>query len=121
MKCGYKPRVIIAEYNPSFGPLLSAVAPNNAKVVYEQGAMGTATGSSLIALVKLMSKYGYSLYYCDRHGLDAYFIHQEVLQGQNLALQLWSTILYRFPAYKSQFDKFDMSALQNIEIIEDLQ
>lgn len=120
MKCGYKPRVIIAEYNPSFGPLLSAVAPNNAKVVYEQGAMGTATGSSLFALIELLNKYGYSLYYCDRHGLDSYFIHQTLLQGQNLALQLWSTILYRFPAYRSQFEQFDESALQNIEFFGEL-
>ena len=48
-------------------------------------------------------------------------IHQKVLQGQNLALQLWSTILYRFPAYKSQSEQFDMSALQNIELFEGLQ
>lgn len=116
LECGFKPRVIVAEYNPQFGPLIPAAAPNDAKVVYGEGeVMGAAVGSSLFALVKLMDMHGYSLYYCDRHGLDSYFIRQEVLQNQNLALQLWSTILFRFPAYREHIEEFENQSFEKLQ------
>lgn len=118
LECGYKPRVVVAEYNAQFGPLLAATAPNDKKLVYQDRAMGAATGVSLFALVKVMSKFGYSLYYCDRHGLDSYFIRLDLLKGQDLALQLWSNILYRFPAHKDKVEKFSASSIEKIEVLK---
>ena len=75
----YFPRVIVIEYN-------STIPPNESKVVkYNKNAVWDQTnyfGASLKAFYKLGKSKGYTLVGCDNHGVNAFFIKDEIVQGK---------------------------------------
>lgn len=69
-------RVVVIEYNSSIPPHESRA------IVYEPGFIFGSTdyfGASLMALKKLGERKGYTLVYCDRHGVNAFFVANELL------------------------------------------
>ena len=40
--------------------------------------------------------------------------------GDSLSLQLWSTVLYRLPAYKEKLEGFEEGVLKFLQIIEEV-
>jgi hypothetical protein len=71
-----RPRVVLIEYNANFPPDESRV------IVYDPGFVFENTdysGASLLALAKLGERKGYTLVYCESHGVNAFFVANEAL------------------------------------------
>jgi hypothetical protein len=74
-----RPRVVVIEYNASFPPHECCT------IVYDPAFQFDSTdyfGASLLALQKLGQRKGYTLVYCDRHGVNAFFVANEALPGE---------------------------------------
>lgn len=69
-----KPRLVIMEYNASFGPDLSVTIPYNGKFVRE----GAYFGASLRALVKVGKQKGYRFVGCNSAGINAFFVRNDL-------------------------------------------
>lgn len=76
---GYSPRVVVIEYN-------SSIPPDESKVVrydaYRKWNGSSYHGASLLALVKLGRQKGYSLVGCDKTGMNAFFVKNELIKGR---------------------------------------
>jgi hypothetical protein len=91
----YKPRVLVVEYNASFPPTEAKAAK------YEPNKTWDGTdyyGASLLAYVKLAKKRGYTLVGCDKHGVNAFFIREDLIkEGDFLKKDIQK--LYRQPYF----------------------
>ena len=74
------PRIVVIEYNASFGPELSLAVPYDPLFErHEKHPGGFYHGASLIALTKLAHKKGYALVGCDSRGINAFFVRRDCL------------------------------------------
>jgi hypothetical protein len=91
---GYRPRIVIIEYNAS-------IPPEESKVVkYDPNEFWDGTnyfGASLLALKKLGDKKGYTLVGCDSSGSDAIFVLSD-LASEHFVLKDIDEI-YKKPQY----------------------
>jgi hypothetical protein len=73
--------IIICEYN-------STHLPNEDKIVkyYENGSWDFSNyfGASLLSLYKLGNKYNYSLIYCNKNGVNCFFVHNSIIKDKEL-------------------------------------
>lgn len=72
----YSPRLVVMEYNASIKPTESKV------VAYEPTRTWDGSnyfGASLLALVKLNQRKGYSLVHCESQGVNAFFVRDDLL------------------------------------------
>ena len=77
------PRVVVIEYNASFGYEKSLVVkydPNFDR--YKKHPSGLYFGASLAALTKLANSEGYVLVGCDSNGVNAFFVRKDVAEGK---------------------------------------
>ena len=77
------PRVVVIEYNPSFGSSASVTVvydPNFDR--FAKHPTGYYHGASLAALAKLGREKGYILAGCDTSGTNAFFVRQDVAAGK---------------------------------------
>ena len=74
----YRPRLVVLEYNAS-------IAPWEAKAVkYDAKRMWDTTnyfGGSLLAMYRVARNKGYSLVYCEKAGVNAFFVRDDLLNG----------------------------------------
>lgn len=77
------PRIVVMEYNASFGSEHSKSVPYDpAFVRYEKHPSGFYHGASLTAMTKLGSQKGYQLVGCDVSGVNAFFVREDLLQPE---------------------------------------
>jgi hypothetical protein len=75
----YRPRVVIVEYNGNI-PIHEARVVTRADThVWTDGS--SYCGASLLAMAKLGVRLGYTLVYCESHGVNAFFVRNDVLGG----------------------------------------
>jgi hypothetical protein len=78
-----EPRVVVIEYNASFGPehlWITRYDPNfDARAVHPSGWYH---GASLAALVQLGARRGFQLVGCDSSGVNAFFVRRELAAGK---------------------------------------
>jgi len=90
----FHPRVVVIEYN-------STIPSNESKVVeYKKDAVWDGTnyfGASLAAMEKLGRQKGYTLVGCDNHGVNAFFIKDEIVKGKIKKSSIKD--LYRSPKF----------------------
>ncbi len=80
-----QPRVVVIEYNASFGIDLSVTVPYDSEFDrYKKHKSGYYHGASLKALTKLGKTKGYSLVCCDSNGVNAFFVRDEILKVPSL-------------------------------------
>lgn len=82
-----RPRVVVLEYNSSFGlkPMTVKYNPHfHYQKTYKENPL--YFGASLTALTKLSKEKGYILVGCDGHGHDAFFIREDVAKGKFVEL-----------------------------------
>jgi len=82
-----RPRVVVAEYNASFGlrPITVKYDPNfHCQEVFRKNPL--YHGASLSALVKLGDAKGYVLVGCDSWGHDAFFARKDIVEGKFIGL-----------------------------------
>jgi hypothetical protein len=78
-----EPRVVVIEYNASFGdsePLIAVYAP--AFDARSKHPSGWYHGASLVALAQLAERRGYALVGCDSAGVNSFFVRQELAEGK---------------------------------------
>jgi predicted O-methyltransferase YrrM len=74
------PRIVVIEYNASFGPDRSVTVPYDpAFKRHRKHPSGFYHGMSLKAAVKLGSGKGFALVQCDDQGLNAFFVRRDLL------------------------------------------
>jgi len=77
-----QPRVVVIEYNATFGPVRSVTVPYTETFDrYRLHPTGFYHGASLQALTKLASRKGYLLAGCDSSGTNAFFVHRASAAG----------------------------------------
>lgn len=78
-----RPRVVVVEYNASFGPDRSITVPYDpAFKRLKMHPSGLYHGASLRALDCLAREKGYGLAGCDDHGVNAFFVRDDVAAGR---------------------------------------
>jgi hypothetical protein len=83
----YKPRIIICEYNATFGPSRKISVPYDPKFFRtEKHYSNLYFGSSLAALTFLAKKKGYSLVGTNSAGANAFFVRNDLLNEQVQAI-----------------------------------
>lgn len=75
---GYKPRLVVIEYNAHFAPIDSKSVAYDPKLTWSKTRY---FGASLLAMYRLGQKKGYDLIYCDKTGANAFFVRQDLMPG----------------------------------------
>ncbi len=80
------PRVVVVEYNASFGKTDSVTIPYNASFVRRRAhTSGFYHGASLRALVNLGKTKGYRFVGCDSFGINAFFVREDLAAAAQLS------------------------------------
>ena len=96
----YKCDIIVCEYNATH-------LPNEDKIVmYDKNGRWDGSnyfGVSLLSLTKLGEKYNYSLVYCNKNGVNCFFIHNDIIKNKSLDFKAMGNIsqIYRPGGYGS--------------------
>ena len=90
----YAPRVVVVEYNASIPPQESKAIAYDPQFRWDGSDY---FGASLLALTKLASAKGYTLVGCDRQGVNAFFVRNDLIQGSFVPSDIKT--LYRPPLY----------------------
>lgn len=81
---GYTCDIIICEYNATHLPHEDKI------IIYDRNGRWDCTnyfGASLLSFVKLGEKYNYSLVYCNKNGVNCFFIHNDIIRSKNLQFE----------------------------------
>lgn len=82
------PRVVVIEYNATFGAEASITVPYDPLFErYAKHPSGFYHGASLAALTRLASRKGYALVGCDSSGVNAFFVRRDCLSMSVQELQ----------------------------------
>lgn len=94
----YNCDIIICEYNATHLPNEDNVIIYKSKGMWDNS---NYFGSSLLSLYKLGKKHNYSLIYCDKSGVNCFFIHNDIIKSKNLNFKNYNNItkIYRPPKY----------------------
>ncbi len=96
---GYMPRMIVIEYNSSINVDENKVVPYDPAGVWDETQY---FGASLLALVNLGNLKGYTLVYCDKKGVNAFFVRKDLL-GNHFQIKDIKDI-YKPPMYGKKVD-----------------
>lgn len=89
--------IIICEYNSIHGPGEDKIVVYDDKMVWD----GTDYfGASLLALVELGKKHGYTLVYCDRKGVNSFFVRDGLVATLNIKDAGDVEKIYRPPRFR---------------------
>ena len=94
----YKCDIIICEYNATHLPSEDKV------IIYNQYTGWDCTnyfGASLLSFTKLAQKYNYSLVYCNKNGVNCFFVNNDIICSNNLKFENINDIekIYRKAGY----------------------
>ena len=94
----YSCDIVIAEYNATHLPIEDKV------IVYKGDGRWDQTnyfGASLLSFTKLLENFGYTLVYCERKGVNAFFVRNEILKQKNICFKNMGqvSLLYQSPKY----------------------
>jgi tetratricopeptide (TPR) repeat protein len=89
-----RPRVVVIEYNASMPPNERSSIAYDPKFVWNGSDY---LGASLLALKELGQRKGYTLVYCERAGVNAFFVANELLPDGFEPLSIEE--IYRLPNY----------------------
>jgi len=103
LKCGYIPRVIVCEYNAQLGPYASATVPS--LLSHHTWDQTNYYGASALAIARTLARFGYTLVYAERAGVNLFFIRNDELGVVNAALAEWVRMIYRPPQYGVVFNR----------------
>lgn len=91
----FRPRVVVVEYNATFGPLVDHVVPYDPAHRWDRTSH---FGASLKALERLAESKGYALVGCNFTGANAFFVRQDLVgdrfTGPFTARQHWEPPRY---------------------------
>ena len=76
--------IVICEYNATH------LANEDKVIMYDKNGrwdFSNYYGASLLSLEKLGKKYNYSLIYCNKNGVNCFFIHNDIIKNKNLQIK----------------------------------
>jgi hypothetical protein len=85
----YQCDIIICEYNATH------LAHEDKIIIYDKNGRWDGSnyfGVSLLSLHKLGTKYNYSLIYCDKNGINCFFINNNIIKNKNLQFKNFGDI-----------------------------
>jgi hypothetical protein len=91
----YLPAVLVMEYNASLGPVLPWTVAYRPKRNWDHS---NYFGASLAALAIVADGRGYDLVFCERAGVNAFFVRRDLMAAAGL-LKVPVVVAYRPPAY----------------------
>lgn len=77
----YRPRVVVIEYNATISPSLNRTVAYDPEFVWDKTDY---FGASLRALDELARRKGYGLVCCNKMGVNAFFLREDVRKGANI-------------------------------------
>jgi hypothetical protein len=115
---GVSPRVVVIEYNASFGRASSVTVPYRRGFDrYREHVSGYYHGASLGALARLAERKGYLLAGCDSRGTNAFFVRADAANGLIEPVAVEDAF---FPLYERAHLSVDQqfSAVEHLELVE---
>ncbi|XRB17673.1 methyltransferase [Pseudoscourfieldia marina] len=79
LKAGYRPRVVVVEFNRNFEDTCFMTFPDPTDSVQHRWEFDMVFGASLAALELLASHHDYKLIYTDQNSINAFFIRNDLL------------------------------------------
>lgn len=113
------PRVVILEYNPTFGPERSVTVPYDPefyRMNYHKS--GYYHGASLSALAKLMSSRGYILIGCDSNGYNSFFVRKDVAEGIFIEVPPQMAYYPAKPRFRHGSPEVQFAVIKELPLIE---
>jgi hypothetical protein len=113
-----EPRLVVIEYNASFGPERSVTVPYREGFDrYREHLSGFYHGASLAALTKLGEQKGYVLVGCDSRGSNAFFVKREPAAGKLEAVEPRSAY---FPVWERAHltPEEQFAQIRHLELVE---
>ena len=113
------PRIVILEYNPTFGPERSITVPydpNFYRMNYHSS--GYYHGASLTALTKLMKKRGYILIGCDSNGYNAFYVREDVAEGIMVEVPPSKAYYPAKPRFRAGAPDIQFSVIKDLQFVE---
>jgi len=110
------PRVVVIEYNASYGPDRALTVPYDAAFDrHEKHPSGLYHGASLTALEQLGKTKGFALIGCDANGVNAFFVRHDCMTDTLRGVSAT-------PSYVENRNRLDrgISTAEQFEIISDL-
>ena len=118
---GYRPRIVVIEYNASFGPDRPVTVPAPAETGGRLPGPAHYQGVSITALERLGARKGYALVGGDSKGVNAFFLRRDLLAESGLqavpARQAWRPH-HRRSRKKTQDEQFQAIAHLPLVTIE---
>ncbi len=108
-----KPRVVVVEYNASFGPEQSVTTKYNPDF---KRVHSYYHGASLKALTKLATEKGYTLIGCDSCGCNAFYVRSDLVTSELPAPTVeaaYVACLHREGSWQSQWEQ-----IKNLDYVE---
>lgn len=106
---GFKPKIIVVEYNSAFGPDKAITIPYQPDFQYlKMHPSGLYYGVSLQAWHKLLKEYNYQFVTVDSNGVNAFFIspnHYKASFLQDLQPLSFAENFYQFQKYKKPWQE----------------
>jgi hypothetical protein len=95
----YSPRVCIMEYNGYYPPTVEYVMNYNESYRWK-GKKDISFGASLLSYTKQANRLGYDLVYCDKNGVNVFFIRRDinvfpVLTAEEVYVKLYWTAEFK--------------------------
>ena len=82
----YSPKIVVIEYNASFGPSRAVTIPPDALAGGKQKFPSYYHGASITALQMLGVKKGYDLVGCDSRGVNSFFVRCDLTKNAGLEI-----------------------------------
>ena len=81
-------RALVAEVNAHIPPSEARTVPYSGSAQWDGTTYG---GASVLAIAKLLERHAYSLVYCESHGVNCFFIRNDVLGLESAPLRTLDT------------------------------
>jgi hypothetical protein len=113
------PRIVLIEYNASFGPERSLTVKYDPGFErWQKHPTGWGHGASLAALAKLSKRKGYILVGCDSNGVNAFFIRADLAENKFIELSPAEAYYSHFQRSKRMSDEEQFLTIKNLDYVE---
>jgi len=114
-----EPRVVVAEYNASFGPGQAVTVPYDPNFDCSKAhPSGFYHGASLAALTRLGAEKGYALVAVDSQGVNAVFVKQELADGVFPTLDPTQAYVRHFQRGKKMSQAEQYALVKDLELVK---
>lgn len=108
LQCGFVPKLIIVEYNASFGPFVSWTVRRNP--ISERWDGSDFFGASIQAFAKLGKRFDYTLLTSDSNGVNLFFAHNSLMLMNDISglpnvTESYVASRYHRPKYGNGFEQ----------------